>query len=68
MSFAKEAVKEVLRAGLSWKARGTLAKLSAESDAVFGWVYTALLEGVQGTISPAEQVWVDRIEALRRSV
>jgi predicted O-methyltransferase YrrM len=68
MSFAKEAVKEVIRAGLSWKARGTLARLSAESDERSTWVYAALLEGVQGAISPAEQAWIDRIEALRRSV
>jgi predicted O-methyltransferase YrrM len=68
MSFAKETVKDVLRAGLSWKARGTLNRLRAEADAASSWVYTALLEGVQGTLDSSEKAWVDRIEALRRSV
>jgi len=68
MSFAKETVKEVLRAGLSWKARGTLTRLNAESDEVSRWVFTALLEGVQGTLDAAEKAWVDKIEALRHAV
>lgn len=68
MSSAKEAIKGILRTGLSWKAKGTLSRTLAESDPAARWVYTALLEGVQGSTNPAEQAWIDKIESHRRSV
>ncbi len=61
-------MRQLQKQTLIWRARRKIVRLDRASDAVSKSLANALREALAGNVTPAEQVWIEKIESLRREL
>ena len=67
-SLSREAIRRLYRIALAQKARRRISSLYRERNEALKLVANALREAFENTSTPDEEVWIERIESLRKKL
>ena len=67
-SLSREAIRRLYRIALAQKARRRISSLYRERNEALKLVANALREALENTSTPDEEVWIERIESLRKKL